>query len=129
MSAVVTNPDSLAVDGDVSASHKLASRIWLAVALVATALDAALSYLSIEVLGIAIEGNPLLASLATQVGFFATMLVRFLVGAALLYAVYRIALKTGARSLADRGLRFVSLVLGGLTIYHLIILAAGAMAL
>lgn len=125
MSAVVNQPESLTTSSSQVVSHVLSARIWFAIALVATALDASLSYLSIEVLGIAMEGNPLLVSLATEVGFFVTMLVRFGVGAILLYVIYRIALKTGAQSLADRGLRFVSLVLVGLTGYHVILLAAG----
>jgi hypothetical protein len=106
-------------------AHRLSLRIWLAIALTATALDAALSYLSIEVLGIAAEGNPLLLALDKEIGFLLTMHIRFAVGAVLLLVIYRLALKMGARSLAAHGLHFVSFILVALVGYHAIILAAG----
>lgn len=127
MSAAVVDPKITVAPNSVTTTkaHHLSLRIWLGVAVMATALDAALSYLSIEVLKIAAEGNPLLLALDQQIGFLLTMHVRFLVGATLLYIVYRIALNTGERSLAARGLHLVSFVLVALVGYHALILAAG----
>jgi len=105
--------------------HRLSLHIVFAVALLATALDASLSYLSISILGIATEGNPLLVGIAANLGFGDTMILRFAIGAVLLFAIYRIALATEGRSLASRGLYFVTLVLVLLTGYHALLLSYG----
>ena len=86
-----------------------------------TAVDAAASYLSIALLGVAQEVNPWLNALADAVGFGGAMIVRSLLGLGVLVLLWWIARSsTKAATVAGRGVIAVAVVFGAISAYHLV---------
>jgi hypothetical protein len=97
--------------------------VLAALAILGTLIDATASWYSIEHLGIAAEGNPILDSVASTVGFTATMAIRAVIGVALIAALYGFATRSKrpqARKLARAGLWLSAIVLDALAVYHVV---------
>lgn len=98
---------------------------WIAWTAFATGIlmtfDGVATYVAVEILGIATEANPLLASFAESVGFGPTILIRTALILALLVGLWRAAASTSSRRLADigqTGLRVLCVVYGVLAAVH-----------
>lgn len=88
-----------------------------------TVVDATASWYSIDHLGIAAEGNPLLNGLATHIGFAGTMTVRAVVGVGLVGLLYWFASRSKrpqATKLARIGLWASAIILNALAVYHVV---------
>jgi hypothetical protein len=87
---------------------------WLALATALTLLDAVATALWLE-LGVADEGNPLLARLADLLGAVPAMAIRAVVGVALLVGL---AVLSSRSRLARVALPGVTVVLAGVALWH-----------
>ena len=93
-----------------------------------TILDALASWLSIEVMGIAREGNDGLNAISALVGFEGAMVVRVIWGISLSAILAMLAIrfkKESRRKLAYRGLWLIAIVLLLLFAYHIVVMTVG----
>lgn len=89
------------------------------IAAAATVFDAVASWYSIEHLGVAAEGNPLLSTLASSIGFTGAMVVRALVGLVLIGVLYTLSVRSKrAGRLALIGLWVAAIALGAVALFH-----------
>lgn len=96
-------------------------RAVLVLVCVLTVFDAAASWVSIELLGVAVEGNGVLRALSDVIGFTGTMIVRAVWGIGLCVLLAHFAARARAargRTLAYRGLVVIAVILGILAGYH-----------
>lgn len=96
---------------------------YFVVSLLGTFFDAYSSWQIISVNQIAIEGNPILSGIASVFGFGGAMIIRAILGMALLLALWFLANQkryVGARRYARAGLRVVAVVFTLLAFYHII---------
>lgn len=98
---------------------------WVAWTALATGIlmtfDGVATYVAVEILGIATEANPLLASFAESVGFGPMILIRTAVVLSLLGGLWRAARSTSSHVLADigqTGLRVLCVAYGVLAAVH-----------
>jgi len=99
------------------------------ISVTATVFDAYSSYQIIVVNPIAMEGNPIWGAIAAMVGFGGAMVVRALIGIALLLGLWGLANQTKdlrARRSARFFLRFATAILLLLTAYHIALTVLGA---
>lgn len=101
--------------GTLFVDRTLARSRWATGAVVLTIFDAAATAVWLE-LGIASEANPLLAQLVGLIGPGATMLLRSVVGVALVLALAALAVTSKLARLALPG---VTVVLAAVAGYHL----------
>lgn len=93
-----------------------------------TVLDALASWFSIEVMGIAKEGNDGLNAISALVGFEGAMVVRVIWGISLSAILAMLAIrfkKESRRKLAYRGLWLIAIVLLLLFAYHIVVMTVG----
>lgn len=93
-----------------------------------TVLDALASWFSIEVMGIAKEGNDGLNAISALVGFEGAMVVRVIWGISLSAILAMLAIrfkKESRRKLAYRGLWLIAIVLLLLFAYHIVVMSVG----
>jgi len=89
------------------------------VAILCTVIDATFSFLVIDVYGSATEGNAWLDNLGAAIGFGNAMILRGLVGVALLSLLYGLTFtRRRGRSLAARGLLLMAALLTALALYQ-----------
>lgn len=100
----------------LAAPRQPASPGWLSAAVVLTLVDAIATATWLE-LGIAAEGNPLLAALVDLAGAVPAMVVRTVVGVGLLVALAVLAPRS---VLARRALPVVTCVLATVALWHLV---------
>lgn len=103
-------------------------RLLLVLISILTVLDAVASWFSIEVMGIAREGNDGLNAISALVGFEGAMVVRVIWGISLSAVLAILALrfkKESRRKLAYRGLWFIAIVLLVLFAYHIVVMSVG----
>jgi hypothetical protein len=89
---------------------------WLGLAVGLTLLDAVATAVWVE-LGIAIEGNPWLAHLIEATGTVQAMMVRAVVGVALLVSLALLATRS---RLARAALPALTIVLGAVGVWHVV---------
>lgn len=100
--------------------------LYFLVGSIGTIFDAYSSWQIIEVNPIAIEGNPIWSSIANTVGFGMTMVIRAVLGVAMLGILFFLSNQKwhlGARKYARFGLRLVAIVLAVLSAYHILAVA------
>ena len=105
-----------------SKKRRIAVYSAVIVGILATIFDAVMSWQTISVNPIAVEGNPLLSSMAHLIGFGGTMAIRGLWGVVLLLSLFPIALyhiEPRGRRLAGFGIYLTSSVLFLLALYHI----------
>lgn len=95
-------------------------RTLAVLAVIGTLVDAAASWYSIEHLGVAVEGNPVLSAVAETFGFTVAMVLRGVIGTALIGVLYVASIKapTRARRIATVGLWASAIILAALAGYH-----------
>lgn len=101
--------------------------LYATIAVTGTIADAIFSYISIHLLQIAVEANPVLDAISSSIGFGGAMIFRTILGVAFILTLSRLALtvqKPRDLRATMLGLRVVAVVLTALTLYHGFMLGA-----